>query len=162
MIILRQQLYSFLGFGKKETKIGKEEFIREFESYSGHNKQAIDEVKNLLRPGTKLPKDIERYLSFLFEKYKEGKYRTGKDSLVFGYDEIIKFLKRWKKDFGQAPDKIFLVEGKKEGPVIYRFAWWARTESFWLFADDGRFNRAMFGLGDPGQREPMKNLEYII
>ncbi len=164
MIIKRQKNYSFLGFGKtKEININKEEFIKEFESYHGYNKQAVDEVKNHLRPGIKFPKSFETYLSFIFENYKEGTYRTGKDSIVLGYDEVINVLKKWEKSFGKS-DKVILSQGKSEGfpKQIEYYAWWDRAHSIWLFVVSwGGFAQGLFGLGDSSQ-DPMTKLKWII
>ena len=163
MIILRQKQFGL--FSSKVGKIDREVFLKEFESYPGHNKQAIDGIKNLLKPGTKLPPSLEKYVSFIFEKYKSGIYKTDKDMKILGYDEIIKLLKKWNSSFGKdSCDKVFISEGKSSGfpKQTEYFMWWERARSLWMFVISwGGFSQGLFGLGE-GDDDPMKKLQYVI
>ena len=162
MIIKRKQ-FSFMSWltgDNTTTKKSSDEIRAEFKKQTLINPDAVREIKEILPTNLSIPRELQLYLSFIYENYHDTsvtlftKKSNKSNKVMLGWKDIIKNTKRFRKIFGPNTEKtlIFLTLESPTmknfyGDVQDYFCYFPKADGIWLFQVQwGNGAQGLFGI----------------
>ena len=147
MIIKRQKEFGLFGFGKAKT-FDLKELSEEYKTWTVINPEVTKYLRSFGLPTNSIDKGVLEYLSLLYEKFPEGIAINKDGEEVYGWDQVVKYLKKFKNNFGGTP---LIILGKSENTDFMAgdyMVYFPKQKQIWsFFIQWGNISQGMFGIG---------------